>query len=304
MNSSAQSPLVNGATDQSERSGVPYLQLLALSLAPFVAIMTETVPAGLLGAMSRDMGASESALGQYLTLYAMGCLVAAIPIMTATRRLPRRPLLVGSVLMLALTGALTAVVSDVAVGYLVRFVAGMAGGTMWGLVANYARSLVTPRDHGKALAILSMGQPVALALGVPLGAWVGAAIGWRGVFLALGAVSAVLALWIRLAIPPRPGSTDNGPGGQVLWRTLKLPGVITVLLGLLGCVLAHNMVYAYMEPFTRWASTGMSVDVALLLFGISSGVGVIFTAIRIDGNLLQTGCICGCLLYTSPSPRD
>ncbi|MET1537408.1 MFS transporter, partial [Burkholderia sola] len=74
-----------------------------------------------------------------------------------------------------------------------RFAAGMAAGVIWGLVAGYARRMVPPHLQGRALAAAGVGQPLALAAGVPLGAWLGSLFDWRGVFWAV-AVAAVIGL--------------------------------------------------------------------------------------------------------------
>lgn len=64
-----------------------------------------------------------------------------------------------------------------------------------------------------------------LAVGTPAGGMIGAAmlpamlpsLGWRGVFLALGLVAAVLGavLWLVLREPPRPQPTEKGSAGRL-----------------------------------------------------------------------------------------
>lgn len=58
---------------------LPLPALLALATAVFVTSLTETLPAGLLPAMSRDLGVGESATGQTVTVYAIGTALTAIP---------------------------------------------------------------------------------------------------------------------------------------------------------------------------------------------------------------------------------
>ncbi|MBN0796079.1 MFS transporter, partial [Pseudomonas aeruginosa] len=54
------------------------------SAAGFLAIMTETMPAGLLPQISHGLGVSEALAGQLVTLYALGSVLAAIPVIAAT----------------------------------------------------------------------------------------------------------------------------------------------------------------------------------------------------------------------------
>lgn len=72
---------------------LPLAKLLPLSLAAFVTILTEALPAGLLAQMAKGLGVSQSAVGQTVTAYAAGSLLAAIPLVALTQRLRRRPLL-------------------------------------------------------------------------------------------------------------------------------------------------------------------------------------------------------------------
>lgn len=68
-----------------QSDSLPWSGLLALAMAGFVCILTETIPAGLLLQISEGLGVSEVLAGQLVTLYALGSLSAAIPLTAATR---------------------------------------------------------------------------------------------------------------------------------------------------------------------------------------------------------------------------
>lgn len=91
---------------------LPWAALLALALAGFVNIMTETMPAGLLPQIAAGVGVSEAAAGQWVTAYAAGTVVAAIPSVALTRGLRRKPLLIFAVSGFLVANTITAV-SDV-----------------------------------------------------------------------------------------------------------------------------------------------------------------------------------------------
>ncbi|CDH21725.1 conserved membrane hypothetical protein [Xenorhabdus bovienii str. kraussei Quebec] len=76
-----------------ETNALPLASLLALAMTGFLALMTETVPAGMLAQISMGLNISESMAGQFVTLYAIGSVIAAIPLTTATQSWRRRPLL-------------------------------------------------------------------------------------------------------------------------------------------------------------------------------------------------------------------
>jgi hypothetical protein len=67
---------------------LPVLGLLGLAAAGFLTILTEALPAGLLFQMSADLAVSEAMVGQLITAYALGSLIAAIPLTAATRGWP------------------------------------------------------------------------------------------------------------------------------------------------------------------------------------------------------------------------
>ena len=77
---------------------LPVIALLALTVSGFIAILTEVLPAGLLPQISDSIGVSESYVGQFITMYALGSVLAAIPIISLTRNWNRKPLLLIAIL--------------------------------------------------------------------------------------------------------------------------------------------------------------------------------------------------------------
>lgn len=63
---------------------LPLWSLLALTASGFLTIMLETMPAGILPEMSQGLGVSESVAGQFVSIYAIGSIIGAIPIISAT----------------------------------------------------------------------------------------------------------------------------------------------------------------------------------------------------------------------------
>ena len=88
---------------------LPLASLLALAMAGFITILTEALPAGVLSLMSHDFHTSEAMVGQAVTVYALGSLLAAIPLTTATQGWRRRPLLLLAVSGFAVANTLTAI---------------------------------------------------------------------------------------------------------------------------------------------------------------------------------------------------
>ena len=177
-------------------SGLPVAALLALAMTGFIAILTETLPAGLLPQIGGGLGVANVLAGQLVTAYAAGSLAAAIPLTAATQGWRRRPVLLAATVGLFLFNTVTAISSNYPLTLAARFLAGVSAGLAWGMIAGYARRMVTGPLQGRALALAMVGTPVALSLGVPAGTFVGGLLGWRSAFLIMSALTLVLIGWV------------------------------------------------------------------------------------------------------------
>src|ERR1700712_4496899 len=105
---------------------LPVGGLLALAMTGFIAIMTETLPAGLLPQIGHGLDVSESSAGQLVTLYAVGTVAASIPLTAATQGWRRRPVLLSAIAGFLVFNTITAVSKDYALTLAARFFAGVA----------------------------------------------------------------------------------------------------------------------------------------------------------------------------------
>ncbi|MFJ2771403.1 MFS transporter [Streptomyces sp. NPDC087300] len=247
---------------------LPLLALLALSTAVFITSLTETLPAGLLPAMSADLGVSESATGQTVTVYAIGTALTAIPLTAATSAWRRKRLLLTAMAGFAAANTVTAVSGDYTLTMAARFVAGVAAGLAWALLAGYARRMSPAHLQGKAIAIAMAGIPVALSLGVPAGTFLGKVLSWQVAFLVMTGLTVGLLAWIAALVPDHPGQ----PRGEKtpMLSTLRVPGVSPVLFVTLVFVLAHTVLYTYIATFLDGLGMADSTDLVLLVFGAAS----------------------------------
>ncbi|MFF7449012.1 MULTISPECIES: MFS transporter [unclassified Streptomyces] len=270
-------------TSAARTRGLPLPALLALTTAVFVTSLTETLPAGLLPAMSGDLAVSEAAAGQAVTVYAVGTALTAIPLSAATAGWRRKRLLLTAMAGFAVANTVTAVSAHYALTMAARFLAGVAAGLAWALLAGYARRLVPAPLQGRAVAVVMTGVPVALSVGVPAGTFLGGALGWRTAFALMTAVAVVLLGWIALLVPDRPGQE---PGRRVpTARVLAVPGVVPVLFVTLVLVLAHTVLYAYIATFLDRFGLGGATDLVLLVFGGASLVSIWVVGSHIDRRL-------------------
>lgn len=265
---------------------LPVGALLALAMTGFICIVTETLPAGLLPLISNGLAISPSMAGQMVTAYALGSVLAVIPMTIATRGWRRRNVLLLTIAGFLLFNSITALSSHYGVTLVARFFAGVAAGLAWSLLAGYARRMVAPQQQGRALALAMVGTPIALSLGVPLGTWLGGLLGWRTTFGLMSGVSLVLIGWVLVKVPdfaPQPAHQRLS-----LRKVLTTPGVRPVLAVVISWMLAHNILYTYIAPFVAPAGLAERVDLVLLVFGIAALAGIWVTARLVEPLLRNT----------------
>jgi predicted MFS family arabinose efflux permease len=262
---------------------LPLGALLALAMTGFICIVTETLPAGLLPEISQGLGISPSFAGQMVTLYALGSLLAAIPLTIATQGWRRRTVLLVTIVGFLVFNSITALSTSYALILVARFFAGVSAGLAWSLLAGYARRMVIAPLQGRALAIAMVGTPVALSLGVPLGTWLGALMGWRLAFALMSALTLLLIVWVLIKVPDYPGHSSSQR--LKLGRVLFTPGVRSVLAVVMTWMLAHNILYTYIAPFVSSAGLSGNIDTVLLVFGVAALVGIWLTGRWVDRHL-------------------
>ncbi|KQO09024.1 MFS transporter [Sphingomonas sp. Leaf242] len=246
----------------------------------FTAILTETLPAGLLPHMAAGLDVSESLAGQTVTVYAVGSLLAAIPLTLYTQGWRRKPTLLVAIVGFLIFNCVTAVSTSYALTLVARFMGGVAAGLGWGIIAGYARRMVVAPLRGKALAIAMVGTPLALSIGVPLGAMLGTTLGWRMAFGLMSITTLILIGWVLWQVPDFPGQ----PAEQRLSiaRVFRTPGVRTVLVTLFAWITAHNILYTYIAPVAALSGVQGRLDLVLLGFGVAALVGIWVTGVLID----------------------
>ncbi|MFC6418974.1 MFS transporter [Sanguibacter inulinus] len=264
---------------------LPLASLLALAVTCFVTLLSETLPAGLLLQMSDDLGISTSTAGQTVTVFAVGCLVGAIPLTSLTASLPRRAVVVGMLLGFVVVNTATALAPSLPILLATRFLAGLGAGMTWALIPSYARRLSPPHLAGRAIALTALGSTLALAVGVPAGTALGEAVGWRWTFGVLSVVALGLVVWVRLGTADVPGTPRSGSGG--IPAALRVPGVRAIIVTTAAVIVAHNLLYTYVAPYLVDVGLGESLGQSLLVFGAGSIVGAILVGIFGDSHLRQ-----------------
>src|SRR5215831_12969146 len=243
----------------------PLWGLLALATAAFIDVMTDLLPAGVLPQMSGALHVPPERIGVLVSAFAVASSVAAIPVTTALRGLPRRPVLIGVLTGFAVFNAVTAVSASYLLTFGARLLAGVMGGTLWSMLAGYAARMVPAERRGRATAIVLAGITAAMAAGISAGAALATVSGWRPVFALLAAVPLLLVAWVR-------------------WQVPALPGIRTVLAVTVLLLTGHQAMYTYAAPFAARSGPG-DASLVLFVFGAATIAGLGITGALDDRHL-------------------
>lgn len=244
--------------------------IVALTVATFLAVTTEMLPVGLLPAIGREIGVSDSITGLLVTVYAFMVAVLAVPLTAATARFPRKGLLESTLIAYTLSNVVVAVAPNFAVLAAGRAFGGIAHALFFSVSIGYASRLVRPEHTGRALAVVTAGAAAGFVLGVPLSTSLGTALGWRAAFGVLAAVCAVTLAVVALLLPAVPGGGGAHLGEGARARRARL-----------GIVSTANAV-VYLGQFTVYTF----VSVLLLAAGLpAAGVGPVLLGIGAVGML-------------------
>jgi predicted MFS family arabinose efflux permease len=260
--------------------------LFALALATFVAITTELVPVGLLPLISDDLTVSESVAGLLVTAYAFMVAALAVPLTSATRRLPRKAVLLGALAIYTLSNVIVAFAPTFGLVATARALGGASHAVFFSVSIGYASRLVRPHLAGRALALVTLGASAGFVLGVPLSTSLGTAVGWRTAFLVLAGACALAGVLTALLLPSVPGGGAPPADAARGARRTALAQVTTAnALAYLG----HYTVYTYVSVLLLAAGLATAaLGPALLLIGALGLIGAWYAAARLDVRPRQT----------------
>eukprot|EP00913_Durusdinium_trenchii_P008247 g7744.t1 len=247
--------------------------VVSLTLGVFGLVTAEFLPASLLTPISADLAISPGTAGQTVTATAVVAAIAGPAIVIGTRSLDRRWTLFGLTALLIIACALAAVANGLALLLVSRVLLGVGLGGFWAMAGALAMRLVPISHLPRAMAMIFTGVSVATVTAAPLGAYIGATLGWRAAFLLAGAVGVLALLAQAVSIPSLPPAGHAGLGtmAAVLRRPKIRVGLIATMLAVSGHFAGFTYIRPYLETVPR-----LDVDLVslvLLAYGIGGFVG-------------------------------
>ena len=242
----------------------PWLATFAIGLSTFTVVTAEMLPVGLLTPIVSTLNASIGRAGLLISLPALFAALFAPLVVLGARRTDRRSLLIVFLLLLIAANLLAAAATSMALLFAARILLGFCIGGIWAIAGGLAERLVPPASVGLALSIIFGGVAAASVFGVPLGVFLGEALGWRMAFLAVAVLAALTLLLLLCVLPPLPVTQ------AVSWRSFTAQHANRrLLLGLLLTFLlvaGHFMAYTFVRPLLQTVAGIESRWVGPLLF--------------------------------------
>jgi len=228
---------------------MPWLLLAAACLGSFAASASGTTRAPFLLDMARDLSVNLVLVANLVSMTATAWGVMSLVAGMASDRWGRRPFLIGGPIGLSLCMAGVVQAADFTGVAVWATLGGACCGIFTGVIFAEVAARVAASHRGRALSWVMSGQSLTLVVGVPLAAWAGASIGWRGWHVALAGFGAAAALSLWAATVPDPAkrlprrAAPDGPRGR-----LSLPVMMLLAISVTERV-CYGLVVVYFATF-------------------------------------------------------
>lgn len=262
----------------------PWAIMILMSSVTFVGILSELMPSGVLPQMMRELNLNEIQGGNLVGYYALASAIFSIPLISVTMHYNRKLLLLLLLGGFAISNFIVAFVSNYAVVVSMRVFGGICAGIMWPMIAAYGMRLVSPKESGKAVAVIMAGTTLGISLGMPLMTWIGDNYGWRTEFIVIAIVIVVIGILSMIMLPSLKGEKLTSEVSP--FAMLKIKAVQMVILFTVLGVVAHYGVYVYIASLIETMQLAGGIEMALIMFGLGSLLSVV-VAIKYTDNYLQ-----------------
>jgi len=284
-------PDVRGAAQEEQwPERFPWLPILVLGFAWLLAVAIELSPAGLLNTIAADLGVSVVAVGTMTTFYALGNALLVLPLTALAIKFARRTALTVVMIVFVASNLIVALAPGIVVADVGRFIGGASYAVICTLFPAVVVRIAGPRHAAKAITVVFAATSLGTAIGAPVAALIGNALGWRITFLAAAALAFVAGVLMSFFLPKTRGSSRKP---LTLTQTARLPGVLRVAIGWSLVMLAHFVVLTYIEAyFTDLGLDSSTTSITLFLIGIGGIVGTLAVG-RISQRSVFAGLVAG-----------
>ncbi|MET0281403.1 MAG: MFS transporter [Steroidobacteraceae bacterium] len=259
-----------------------WLAVASLSVSTFASVTTEFLPVGLLTNIAAGLSITAGQAGLMVTTPAVVGAFAGPLLIIAARQLDRRIVLLSLSALLFVSNLLAALAPNLMTILVARAMLGLCVGGFWTFAPSATGHLVPEHLQPRAMSYILAGISVAMVAGVPAGAMIGNAFGWRAAFGASSALAAAVLLLQLFVLPSLPPARAIQP--RELLVPLTSPAARVGLLVALLLVAGHFAGYTYLRPMLDqiFRLSADSAATLLLVYGAAGFLGTF-----IGGRLLE-----------------
>ena len=256
---------------------MPWALLAAACLGMFAASSSGTTRAPFLLDMSRDLSASLAMVANLMAMTSIAWGVSSLFAGAGSDRWGRRPFLIGGPLGLAVSLVGVALSPGYWSVALAVTAAGTFAGGFTGVIMAEASARTVDRQRGRALGWVMAGQSFSLLLGVPLAAWVGTYIGWRGVALAVGGIAVLAAVGLLVTTLTPAEAPRSGSATRPTMRGAMSGPVLRLLAMGVAERLCYGISVVYFATFLQatYGLTPAGVAIPLAVIAVGNILGTV-----------------------------
>lgn len=249
--------------------------ILVLAVLGAAIATSEILPGSMMPLMATGLNTSEGMIGQAVTASAIVAIITSLSISRIAGNRDRRLILIALTITLVISNIGVVTAQSVWIMLASRLLLGATVGIIWGLVPAIVLRLAPEGQFARSFATVLVGVSIAGVIAAPLAAYIGAMFGWRSVYLGATALALVALGMLVVTFPPMP--TRPGTLKRNLGSTLRLPGLIPGMAGIMllfGGLQAFN---GYLVPFLE-SVTGLgagAISITLLLIGVAGLLGTL-----------------------------
>jgi len=266
----------------SEPAAAPPIRpIVLLSAAAFASAATLRVADPLLPQIAGEFVTTAGGASVIATYFAVSYGLCQIFVGALGDRFGKYTVIAAATLLSGLTAGAGAFAGSLAMLGALRLLSGATAGAIIPLAIAYLGDVVAYEQRQTALARFLSGQILGVIFGQVFGGLFGDTIGWRGVFIVLGAIYLVIAALLAIEIKsPRVAEHRQRDGGALITRNLALLRIPRVRIVILTAFIEAFFFFGgfvYLGAYLRheFALSYLNVGLLLAAFGVG---GLIYAA--------------------------
>ena len=273
-------------------------RLWSLTLGNFAIGTGVMIVPGMLNELSAGLAISPAQVGMLISAFAMTICVTGPFLAGWTSAIERRKLLAAALMLYAVMHWAAALAPDYDTLLVARMLTALGAAVFTSQAAATAGLMVPPEVRGKAIGFVFLGWSIAAVVGTPIGAYLGAHIGWRPTLGLVGLLAALFAAGVWLQIPPK---LFVAPMDRAAWKALFANTPLLLAISVTAVqALGMFTIFSYMALLLKdfIGATPAVISMMFLCFGITGVLGNVIGARVMDRvGPVRVGVVAmGCML--------